>query len=239
MVDPVAFAGSPERQLLEGIKRLPQVESVIGAYRFALTHLDDLERNAMTAYGDALPRPVTQAFMLFGHRNALTDFVRSFAKACDSNDAIAAGLQRYRDDPALPDPCLLAFSDHQYRLLYTAFAFGWVRDEGHPDLSQVFRLKGMEYLGKIACASDAPDAGTDAQSPHRVWLEIRKRSPLADLRAAAASENKACLTEDVIEYLAIVHEAAAAGALDPADAKDNALAQQASDIIVDLIDELT
>jgi hypothetical protein len=230
---------SNEQQLLAKIEQLPQVEGVVEAYRFALQHLDDLERAAMKSYGDELPQPVTQAFLLFCHRNALSDFAGAFAKAVDSNAAIAAGLQRYRDDPALPDPCLLAFSDHQYRLLYTAFAFGWVRAEDHPDLNQVFRLKGMEYLGKIACASGEPDAESDAQSPHKVWLEIRKRSPLADLRTAAASENKARLAEDVIEYLAIVNAAAAAGALDPGEAKDIALAQTASAIIADLIDALS
>lgn len=238
-VDPVDAEGSREQQLLEGIKRLSQIEKVIGAYRFALQHLDSFERAAMKSYGDELPRPVTEAFLLFGHRNALSDFAVSFSRACDSNETVAGGLARYRDDPALPDPCLLAFSDQQYRLLYTAFAFGWVRDEDHPDLGQVFRLKGMEYLGKIACSSGEPDAKSDAQSPRKVWLEIRKRGPLADLRNAAASDNKANLAEDVIQYLSIVHAAATAGGLDSADAKDNALAQHASVIIADLMDALT
>jgi len=139
---------------------------------------------------------------------------------------------------ALPDPCLLAFSDHQYRLLYTAFVFGWVGGEAHPDLGRVFRLKGMEYLGKITCSSGEPDAESDDESPHKVWREIRKRSPLADLRNAAASNNKASLAEDVIQYLAIAHEAAGGGALDPAEAKDSALAKHASAIIADLIDAL-
>jgi len=237
-VRPVDLDCSPEQRTLEAFKRLPQVANVIGKYRAGLLCLDDFERKAMKSYSDELPPAVTEAFLRFCHRNALTDFVGSFSKACDSNAAIAEGLQRYRDDPALPDPCLLAFSDQQYRLLYTAFAFGWVRTEPHPDLNQVFRLKGMEYLGKIACASGEPNAESDAQSPHKVWLEIRKRSPLADLRNAAASDNKASLTEDVIQYLYIVQNAAAAGALDPADAKNNALAQQASVIIADLLEEL-
>jgi len=231
--------GPPEQRTLEAFKRLPAVGKVIGNYRAGLQHLDSFEREAMASYGDELPQPVTQAHLLFCHRNALTDFAGAFSKACDSNAAIADGLAQYRDDPALPDPCLLAFSDQQYRLLYTAFAFGWVRTEAHPDLGQVFRLKGMDYLGKIACSSGEPDAESDDQSPHKVWLEIRKRGPLADLRNAAASDNKASLVEDVIQYLYIVHNAAAAGGLDPADAKDNALAQHASVIIVDLIDALS
>ena len=122
---------------------------------------------------------------------------------------------------------------------YTAFAFGWVRTEAHPDLSQVFRLKGMAYLGKIACASGEPDAESADKSPRKVWLEIRKRSPLLELRTAAASDNKARLTEDVIQYLYIVQAAAAAGHLDTANANDNELAKQASLIVGDLIDELT
>lgn len=228
-----------EQQLPAEIKQLPQVESVIEAYRFALQHVDDFERGAMTDYGDELPQPVTESFLLFGHRNALSDFVGAFSKACDANEAVAEGLARYRDDPALPDPCLLAFGDQQYRLLYTAFAFGWVRTEAHPDLGQVFRLKGMEYLGKIACSSGEPDVESADESPHKVWREICKRGPLADLRSAAASENKARLAEDVIQYLTIVHEAAAAGALDSASAADNNLANCASVIVADLIDEFT
>lgn len=230
---------SREQQLLADIKHLPQVANVVGRYRTGLLHLDDLERVAMTSYGDELPQPVTHAHLLFGHRNALTDFAGAFARAGDANDAVAAGLQRYRDDPALPDPCLIAFSDQQYRLLYTAFAFGWVRTEAHPDLGRVFRLKGMEYLGKIACSSGQPDAESDALSPPKVWREIHKRGPLAGLRTAAASENKASLAEDVIQYLAIVHAAAAAGALDSADAADNNLAKYACVIVADLIDELS
>jgi hypothetical protein len=223
---------------LAGIKGLPQVESVIGSYRAGLQHLDNFERAAMTDYGDELAQPVAQAFLLFSHRNALSDFTIAFATACDANAAIADGFAQYRDDPALPDPCLLAFSDQQYRLLYTAFAFGWVRDEAHPDLGQVFRLKGMEYLGKITCASGEPEADSNGESSQKVWREIRKRSPLVDLRTAAASENKASLTQDVIQYLSIVHAAAAAGALDPNEAKDIALAQTASAIITDFIDAL-
>ena len=238
-VEPVDFDGSPDQQLLEGIKRLPEIDSVVGAYRFGLRHLDSLELAAIESYGDELPRPVTEAHLLFCHQNALTDFVAAFAKACDSNTAIAEGLEQYRNDPARPEPCLLAFSDHQYRLLYTAFAFGWVQTEPHPDLSQVFRLKGMEYLGKIACASGEPDAESAAQSPQKVWREIRKRSPLLELRNAAASDNKASLAEDVIQYLFIVYQAAAAGALDPAEKRDIQLAKYASAIVDDLIDELS
>ncbi len=238
-VEPVDFDGSPDQQRIEAIKRLPEVDSVVGAYRSGLLQLDSLELAAIEDYGDELPRPVTEAHLLFCHRNALTDFVGAFARACDSNDAIADGMAQYRDNPALPDPCLLAISDHQYRLLYTAFAFGWVRDEPHPDLNQVFRLRGMEYLGKIACASGAPNTASEDQSPPKVWREIRKRSPLADLFAAAASDNKASLAADLIQYLFIAYQAAAAGALDPADAKDNALARTASVIIGELIDELS
>jgi hypothetical protein len=237
--DPADFDGSPEQQLLEGIKRLPEVESVVGTYRLGLLHLDGLELAAIDAYGDELPRPVTEAHLLFSHHNALTDFVGAFAKASEQHEAIADGLERYRDNPALPAPCLLAFSDQQYRLLYTAFAFGWIRDEDHPDLNLVFRLRGMAYLGKIACASGEPDTKSEDKSPHKVWREIRKRSPLLELRNAAASENKASLTEDVIQYLYIVQAVAAAGHLDPADAADNELAKLASAIVGDLIDELT
>jgi hypothetical protein len=237
--DPVDFDGSPEQRTLEGIKRLPEVASVVGAYRAGLLHLDSLELAAIESYGDELPRPVTEAHLLFCHQNALTDFVGAFAKASEPNGAITDGLAQYRDNPALPDPCLLAFSDQQYRLLYTAFAFGWVRTEPHPDLKQVFRLKGMEYLGKIACASGEPDAESEDQSPRKVWLEIRKRNPLVELRNAAASDNKASLADDVIQYLYIVHEAAAAGALDPANARDCDLAKYASVIVGDLIDELS
>lgn len=230
---------SREQQLFDGIKHLPQAADVVGRYRTGLLHLDDLERAAMTSYGDQLPQPVTHAHLLFGHRNALTNFAGAFARACDANDAVAAGLQSYRDDPARPDPCLIAFSDQQYRLLYTAFAVGWVRTEAHPDLGQVFRLKGREYLGKIACSSGQPDAESDDRSPPKVWREIRKRGPLAGLRTAATSGNKASLAEDVIQYLAIVHAAAAAGGLDSAGAGDNNLAKYACVIVADLIDELS
>jgi hypothetical protein len=239
LVDPGTVEVSTEKQLLAGIKHLPQVEGVVEAYRFALAHVDDFERAAMTAYGDELPPPVTHAHLLFGHRNALTDFVGSFAKACDANAAVADGLARYRNDPTLPDPCLLAFSDQQYRLLYTAFVFGWVRGEAHPDLGQIFRLKGLEYLGKIACASGDPEAESSDESPPKVWLEIRKRGPLADLCSAAASANKASLAEDVIQYLSIVHAAAEALALDSASATDNNLAKHALAVIGDLIAALT
>jgi len=239
IVEPAAFDGSLEQRTLEAFKRLPQVASVIDRYRAGLQHLDTLEREAIDSYGDELPRPVTEAHLLFCHQNALTDFAGAFAKASEANQAIADGLERYRDNPSLPDPCLLAFSDQQYRLLYTAFAFGWVRDEDHPNLDQVFRLRGMEYLGKIACASGESDAESEDKSPRKVWLEIRKRSPLLDLRNAAASDNKASLAEDVIQYLFIVQEAAAAGALDPADAADAELAKYASAVIGDLIDEFS
>ena len=70
VAEPVEFDGSREQQLLEAIKRLPQVETVVEGYRSALRHLDGLERAAMTNYGDELPLPVTEAFLLFCHRNA-------------------------------------------------------------------------------------------------------------------------------------------------------------------------
>lgn len=238
-IEPVAFDGSPEQQFLEGVKRLPEIDSVVGAYRYGLLHLDSFELAAIEDYGDELPRPVTEAHLLFCHRNALSDFVGAFAKAVDSNEAIANGLAQYRDNPALPDPCLLAISDHQYRLLYTAFVFGWVRDEEHPDLNQVFRTRGMEYLGKIACSSGEPNAESEHQSPRKIWLEIRKRSPLIELRNAGASDNKASLVEDLVQYLSIVNQAAEAGVLDPADDKDNAVAKSAAVIVGDLIDELS
>ena len=57
-----------------------------------------------------------------------------------------------------------------------------------------------------------------------MWWKIRKRGPLADLRTAAASDNKARLNEDVTHYLSIVRKAAAAGALDSASATNNNLA---------------
>jgi hypothetical protein len=237
IVEPAAFDGSLEQRTLEAFKRLPQAVNVIDRYRAGLRHLDTLELAAIESYGDELPRPVTEAHLLFSHQNALTDFAGAFAKASEQNSVIAEGLERYRDNPSLPGPCLLAFSDQQYRLLYTAFDFGWVRDEDHPNLDQVFRLRGMEYLGKIACASGEPDAESEDKSPRKVWLEIRKRRPLLELRNAAASDHKASLTEDVVQYLFIVQEAAAAGALDPANAGDSDLAKYASVIIGNLIDE--
>ena len=238
LVTPAELDVSPQQRTLEAFKKLPQIVSVIDRYRSALRYLDRLELAAIESYGDELPRPVTEAHLLYCHRNALTDFTLSFAKAAESNEAIAAGLQRYRDNTALPDPCLIAFSDQQYRLLYTAFVFGWVRNEAHPDLDQEFRHWGMEYLGKIACASGQPDTASEDQSARKVWLEIRKRSPLLELRNAAASDNKASLAEDVIQYLDIVQSAAAAGDLDPASPADNQLAKTASAIVGDLTDEL-
>jgi hypothetical protein len=239
MIEPIDFADPSEQKLLDRVKRLPQIENAVEAYRTGLLHLDDLERATMMSYGNELPQPVAQTHLLFGHRNALTDFAGAFSKVNDTSAAIVEGLQRYRDDPTLPDPCLLAFSDQQYQLLYTAFTFGWVYDEPHPDLKQLFRFKGMKYLGKIACTSSDLDAETDAQSPQKVWRKIRKRGPLADLRTAAASDNKARLGKDVIHYLSIVHKATAAGALDSTSATNNNLAKYASAIVGDLIDELT
>jgi|ETNmetMinimDraft_20_1059909.scaffolds.fasta_scaffold208694_2 hypothetical protein len=58
MVEPVNFADPSKQKLLDRVKRLPQIENTVEAYRTGLLHLDDLERAAMTSYGNELPRPV-------------------------------------------------------------------------------------------------------------------------------------------------------------------------------------
>lgn len=229
---------SNEQSKLEAIKKLGEVNSIVSNYVSELKHFDNIELSSINAYDENHPREIIESHLIFNHRNALTRFVKAFSHACKVNPAVAKGLKSYRNNSALPNPCLIYLDYEQYRHLYSSGKRGWEVSEIYPSMDMILQLHGLQYLGKIVCSSGQPAVTSVYQSPKKAWLKVQELSELNELVKSANVRKKAKLTEDVIQYLYITRNAAMHGELDYTNPVDNELSQNALLIVRDLIEEI-